>query len=95
MAIGEQDHGGVPVPVPVITGRLHQPLDLLVGEILADAVMGIGKPGMRAGFVNTCCCRFVQQVCNSGWGATGRRRRCFLSRGTRWQAPVLRQDRLE
>ena len=32
-AVGEQDHGGVPVSIPVVAGRLHQPLDLPLGEV--------------------------------------------------------------
>jgi hypothetical protein len=34
MPEGNQDHGGVPVPVTVFAGRLHEPLDLGFGEVL-------------------------------------------------------------
>ena len=34
MPEGNQDHGGVPVPVTVLASRLHEPLDLGFGEVL-------------------------------------------------------------
>src|SRR3954467_9453967 len=44
MPVGKQDHSGIPVAVAVVTGCLHQPLDLLLGEILPHPVMRIGQP---------------------------------------------------
>src|SRR6476646_1345560 len=44
MPVGKQDHSGIPVAVAVVNGCLHQPLDLLLGEILPHPVMRIGQP---------------------------------------------------
>src|SRR6478736_163327 len=44
MPVGKQDHSGIPVAVAVVTGCLHQPFDLLLGEILPHPVMRIGQP---------------------------------------------------
>jgi hypothetical protein len=35
MPEGNQDHGGVPVPVTVRASRIHEPLDLGFGELLS------------------------------------------------------------
>jgi hypothetical protein len=42
-----QDHGGVPVPMPIVSGRLHQPFDLALGEVLAGAIFGIRQATRR------------------------------------------------
>jgi hypothetical protein len=39
MSEGQQDHCRVPVSVAIVPGRLHQPLDLFLGEVFADTVM--------------------------------------------------------
>ena len=39
---GQQDHGCIPMPMPVLARRLHQPLDLSLGEVLTDPIMAIG-----------------------------------------------------
>src|SRR5262245_9271407 len=44
MPVGKQDHRGIPVAVAVVNGCLHQPLDLLLSEILPHPVMRIGQP---------------------------------------------------
>jgi hypothetical protein len=44
MPVGKQDHSGIPVAVAIVTGCLHQPLDLLLGEILPHTVLRIGPP---------------------------------------------------
>src|SRR5262245_53135810 len=38
---GQQDHGRIPMSVPVPARRLHQPLDLSLGEVLAGSIMAI------------------------------------------------------
>jgi hypothetical protein len=40
--VGERDHGGVAVAVAVAFGRLHQPLDFGLGQMLPFTVIGIG-----------------------------------------------------
>jgi hypothetical protein len=42
MPEGNQDHGGVPVPVAVLASRLHEPLDLGFGEVLSVPVSLFG-----------------------------------------------------
>src|SRR5262249_46471843 len=42
--IAHQDHGAVPVTVPVFAGGLHELLDLGRGQVLASPVFGVGKP---------------------------------------------------
>jgi hypothetical protein len=44
MPVGKQDHGRIAMPVPVPARRLHQPLDLSLGEVLPDPIMVIGEP---------------------------------------------------
>src|SRR5262249_12569405 len=39
-----QDHGGVTMPVPIVSRRLHQPVNLALGEVLASAIFGIRQP---------------------------------------------------
>jgi hypothetical protein len=39
-----QDHGGVTMPVPIVSRRLHEPFDLALGEVLAGAIFGIRQP---------------------------------------------------
>ena len=36
-----QNHGGVTMPVPIVSGRLHEPFNLALGEVFAGAVFGI------------------------------------------------------
>jgi hypothetical protein len=38
----QQNHARVPVPIAVVTGSLHKPLDFLLGEVLTAAVMRVG-----------------------------------------------------
>src|SRR5262249_1302716 len=40
----QQDHGRIAMSVSVSARRLHKPLDLPLGEVLADPIVGIGKP---------------------------------------------------
>jgi hypothetical protein len=42
-----QNHGGVTMPVPIVSGRLHEPFDLALGEVLASAIFGIWQPTTR------------------------------------------------
>src|SRR5262245_65603676 len=44
MPEGQQDHGRIAVAIPITARRLHQPLDLSLGEVFADPIMGIGEP---------------------------------------------------
>jgi len=43
MPEGYQNHGGVTMPVTIVSGRLHEPFDLALGEVLAGA-NGISQP---------------------------------------------------
>jgi hypothetical protein len=45
--VGHQDHGGVPVTVPVALGCLGQADDLGFGQILAGSQLGIRHPARR------------------------------------------------
>ena len=47
MPEGHQDHGGVTMPMPIVSGRLHEPFDLALGEVLAGAIFGIWQPTKR------------------------------------------------
>jgi hypothetical protein len=42
-----QDHGGVTMPMPIFSGRLHDPFDLALGEVLAGAIFDIRQPTKR------------------------------------------------
>jgi hypothetical protein len=44
MSIGNQDHGGVPKTPAVPLGRLNEPFDLGLGEVLSPAKFGVGTP---------------------------------------------------
>jgi hypothetical protein len=45
MAVGDQDHGGVPVPVAgSLAGSFLEPLDLFFGQILSGPKLGIRRP---------------------------------------------------
>jgi hypothetical protein len=44
MAERQQDHGRIRMAVPVVTGRLEQPLDFFLREIFADPIMSNGQP---------------------------------------------------
>jgi hypothetical protein len=44
MAERQQDHGRITMALPIVTGRLEQPLDFSFGEIFADPIMSIGRP---------------------------------------------------
>jgi hypothetical protein len=35
------DHGGVTMPIPIVSRRLHEPFDLTLGEVLAVEIFGI------------------------------------------------------
>src|SRR5215813_13399360 len=41
MAEGQEDHGRIPMSVTITAGRLHQPLDLFLGEVLSGSIMPI------------------------------------------------------
>jgi hypothetical protein len=41
---GDQDHGGVAVPVPVGLGGFQQGLDLAWSEVLAGTEFGVRSP---------------------------------------------------
>src|SRR3974390_875539 len=43
MPVGQQDHGRVPVAMPIAAGSLHEPFDLALGQVLTLAVMGVGQ----------------------------------------------------
>ena len=45
MPEGQEDHGRVPVPVPVGLGRLDQGVDLPGCQVLAGPKLGIRTPG--------------------------------------------------
>src|SRR5215467_12523482 len=55
-----QNHGGVTMPVPIVSRRLHEPFNLALGEVLASAIFGIRQPTARD------CSLY------SGWGADAR-----------------------
>src|SRR5215469_16007982 len=42
-----QNHGGVTMPVPIVSGRLHEPFNLALGEVLASAIFDIRQPTKR------------------------------------------------
>ena len=42
--VGHQDHRGVAVAPAVLPGRVHQPLDLGLGQVLAGAQLAVGEP---------------------------------------------------
>jgi hypothetical protein len=42
-----QNHGAVTMPVPIVSGRLHEPFKLALGEVLASAIFGIWQPTKR------------------------------------------------
>jgi hypothetical protein len=42
-----RDHGGVTMAVPIVSGRLHEPFDLALSEVLASAILGIRQPARR------------------------------------------------
>jgi hypothetical protein len=44
VAVGDEDHRGVAVPRLVLPGRIHQPLNLVLGEVLAGPQVTIGWP---------------------------------------------------
>src|SRR5262245_21748762 len=41
MPEGQEDHGRVPMSVPITAASLHQPLDLFLGEVLSRSIMPI------------------------------------------------------
>src|SRR5262245_18261410 len=47
MAEGQTEHRAVPMALPIALGGLDQKLDLVLGEVLAGAVVGIGSPPSR------------------------------------------------
>jgi hypothetical protein len=44
MPEGHQDHGGVAMSMPIVSGRLHEPFDLALGKVLAGAIFRIRQP---------------------------------------------------
>src|SRR6516164_8504959 len=44
MAVSDQDHGGVPMPIAVVLGGLDQPFDLRLGQMLPRAQILVGRP---------------------------------------------------
>jgi hypothetical protein len=44
---GNQDHGGIAVPVPVRLGGLDQGFDLTEGQVLSGAKLGVPTPARR------------------------------------------------
>jgi hypothetical protein len=44
MAEGDQDHGGIPVPVSIGLRRLDQSLDLAWSEVLPGSELGVRTP---------------------------------------------------
>jgi hypothetical protein len=44
MPEGQQDHGGVPMSVAIVASRLHQALNLALGEIFTSPVVGVWQP---------------------------------------------------
>jgi hypothetical protein len=47
VAVGEQDHGCIPVPVPIALGGLDQHLDLARRQVLSAPKLGVRAPGRR------------------------------------------------
>jgi hypothetical protein len=47
MAVGDQDHRGVAVAVPIVAGNLAHPLDLGLGQVFARANLGIALARRR------------------------------------------------
>jgi hypothetical protein len=43
VAVSHEDHGGVSVAPPVSLARIHEPLDLSLGEVLARPQVAIGR----------------------------------------------------
>src|SRR5262245_4947105 len=43
MPVGHKSHRGVPVSPTVLPGRVHQPLDLALGKVLAGAQLAVGE----------------------------------------------------
>src|SRR5262249_10987127 len=41
MPEGQQDHGRIPMPVPITARRLDKPLDLSLSEVLSGSIMSI------------------------------------------------------
>ena len=47
VAIGHQDHRGIPMPPAVLPGEVHQPLDLRFGQVLTGSQVGVRRPPGR------------------------------------------------
>jgi hypothetical protein len=43
MAVGDLDHDGIAVPVPVLPGSSDQALDFFGGQVFAGAALGLGN----------------------------------------------------
>jgi hypothetical protein len=41
MSVGQQDHGGVAVPMPILAGRRDQPLGLFTSQVFTGANLGV------------------------------------------------------
>jgi hypothetical protein len=44
VAVGHEDHRGVPVPPAALPGRIHQPPDLGLGQVLAGTELAVRGP---------------------------------------------------
>jgi hypothetical protein len=72
VAVGDQDHGGIAVPVPVLPCGADQALDFSGGQVFAGAALGVGnRPGRN-------CPIFTSWY--GGWGQVARHRANGLAR---------------
>jgi hypothetical protein len=44
MPEGQQDHRGVPVPMAIVASRLHQALNLALGQVFTSPVVSVRQP---------------------------------------------------
>ena len=44
MSVSHKDHGGIAMTPAIAFGRLHQPLDLVLGQILPPPQVAIKRP---------------------------------------------------
>src|SRR5262245_42941222 len=47
MSVGQQDHGRITVTMAVGTGCLHQPFDLVLGQVLSGPILGVRQTTTR------------------------------------------------
>ena len=45
MSVGRKDHRGVAETIAVALGRLYEPLDLPLGQVLTGPQVPVGEPG--------------------------------------------------